>query len=47
MKAIVHKNQFNDKLRVASCELQVVSCYFKNISLRVASLLLQTSVLRE
>ena len=41
MKAIVYKNQDNNKLPVASCELQVVSYYFKNIRLRVASSLFQ------
>ena len=40
-------NKWNDNLRVASCELQVVSCYFKKINLRVASYFLRVAVLKE
>ena len=31
-------NMWNDKLRVAICELRVVSCYLKSYFLRVAVL---------
>ena len=38
---------WNDKLRVANCDLRVVSCYFKKTNLRVATYFSRVAVLRK
>ena len=46
LKTSCSKKSWNDKLRVVSCDLRVVSCYFKKIALGAASYFLWVAVLK-